>query len=321
MSLADVLGMSKQQKPWRSKEEDPREKVLVNFGENERRFIFTPNLNQADFWNCGVLFFMLWTTLGMRLTSTVCAHKTSVTILSDVPTARKLRLPGLVFHVRLGMEYVHGLPVYRGARSLYASDLWRMTQMQLNSAEEGFLVDEEGLLRDTAHLQSLCAIITTETKSTSKPCACVSVCPSVLAWGMCAYSAYGCVEKHMWRPETVLTRTPQSLSTLNAEFWSLTGWLIWLVWLARLPWDFPTSTVQMLEPQVGCLPSIHVSTRGQTCEAQFKASSSQDVCLLPTGVSSRKMLLIHHAVQRDIHCSTNVDSRGVSRNGVKKWVL
>lgn len=42
----------------------------------------------------------------MRLTSTVCTCKTSGTILSDVPAARKLRLPGLVFHVRLGMEYV-----------------------------------------------------------------------------------------------------------------------------------------------------------------------------------------------------------------------
>lgn len=234
--------------------------------------------------------------------------RTSGTILSvQMSAAPKLRLPGLVFHVRLGMEYVHGLPVYRGARTLYTSNLWRMTQMQLNNAEEGFLVGEEGLLRDTAHLQSLCAIITTETKSISKPCACVSVCPSVLAWGMCAYSAPGCVDTHMWRPETVLTCIPQSLSTLNAEFWSVTGWLIWLVWLAHLPWEFPASTVQMLPyPSSMWVPEVRLV--------------SLSLKPAPAGVSSRKMLLIHHALQRNIHCSTDVDSRGVSRNGVKKRV-
>lgn len=224
--------------------------------------------------------------------------------------ALKLRLPELVFHVRLGMGYAHGWPVYRESRTLYASNLWGMTQAQLTNAEEGFLVGEEGLLREAAHLQSLGTIITTETKSISKPCACVNVCPCVLAWGMCAYSAHGCVNTHMWKPETVITCTPQSLSTLNAEFWSLTGWLICLVWLAaRLPWEFPTSTVQTLGSQVSCLSSVHVSTRGQTLSLSLKpAPPRMFVCCL-----------LGYQVER---CSSyTMQCKGtVSRNGVKKRV-
>lgn len=146
-------------------------------------------------------------------------------------------------------------------------------------------------------------------KSISKPCACVSVCPCVLAWAMCAYSAHGYVDTHMWRPETVITCTPQSLSTLNAEFWSFTGWLICLVWLARLPWEFPTSTVQMLGSQVGCLPSIQVSTRGQTLSLSLKlAPPRMFVCCL-----------LGYRVER---CSSyTMQCKGtISRNGVKKWV-
>lgn len=155
MSLADVLGTSKQQKPWRSKEEDPREKVKVDFWDNEDSSFSLPTWTKLIFEIVGSCSSRFESKLGTRLTCTVCACRTSGTVLSvQMSAALKLRLPGLVFHVRLGMDYVHGLPVYRGARTLYASNLWGMTQMQLTNAEEGFLVGEEGLLRETAHLQS-----------------------------------------------------------------------------------------------------------------------------------------------------------------------
>lgn len=205
--------------------------------------------------------------------------------------ALKLRLPGLVFHVRLGMDCVHGLPVYRGARTLYASNLWGMTQTQLTNAEEGFLVGEEGLLREAAHLQSLGTIITTETKNISKPCACVNVCPCVLAWGTCGHT-------HVEARDCHYTHSP---ITLHLKCWVLVSH--WMTGLPSLVSPLAMGISYLHCPNSGItseLPILHpCEYQRSDFEPQFKASSSQDVCLLLTGVSSRKMLLIHYAVQRN----------------------
>lgn len=137
-------------------------------------------------------------------------------------------------------------------------------------------------------------------------CQCVSMCPCMS--DVCIQCTQLCGHTHVEARDCHYMHSPITLQ--------LKGWVLVFHWMTDLPrlvsplaMGISYLHCQMLGSQVGCLPSIQVSTRGQTLSLSLKpAPPRMFVCCL-----------LGYRVER---CSSyTMQCKGtVSRNGVKKWV-
>lgn len=216
MSQADVLGVSMQQKWWKSKVEDPSEKVQVDFWKNERQFILTSNLNQVGSWYLGALLFMLSESeLGTRFTCTMQAKHLAPPYQLWLSTVLKFRLPGLVFRGRWGTEYVHGctcLYVSRDPVSFNSEEWHKRNSVILRKGFWRILhiynpYEYKPQLRQK-HFQAM------------PKCECMSICP-------CIRDVRNTVHMAVWAHTCGSQRLvlPNRSPPPNTELQSLTWWL------------------------------------------------------------------------------------------------